>query len=788
MLQAEDGIPPLDRYLDALFGASGYLSRAFPNYRPRPGQIALAEAVDRAIVARGHLLAEGPTGTGKSLAYAAPASYHAWSTGRPVVIVTANIALQEQIVTKDLPLLRRVAPWPFTFALLKGRNNYLCVDRFYRHEAEKSRPSLYDPKPEERKQLPIIEQWAADCVKAGIGVETGDVSDLPFEPLPQLWKQFSVAASDCKRSRCRFKDECFAIEASERAKQAHVIVTNYHMLYAHLAVYLQTGIDVVISPFEVAILDEAHKAADIARDVFGFKITGETLRRVEKTIADDDRDLAERLQHAGGDFLLWMLELRRNRDRYKSRLTGDFSAAEVRAWQELNDALEVACTLLSEKAEYLEAELARLEGEGLGMSDEAKELGDQLGDAEIARDRAVGVRHNLKQAMHPRENARGVFFLEEDERGRVSVCSKLVEAADALRPGLFEKHVAPPQKPQGGPPVTVIATSATLATAGDSFEFVARELGCPPGYASLVASSPFDWPNQCLFICPEGMPEPNAPEFKDAVAAVVERTIRLARGRTLGLFTSRRVLEHTYNAVAKPCVELGYTLLRQGDAPRTALIDTFKRDVSSVLLGTESFWAGVDVPGESLSVVVIDRLPFPTPDDPILDAVASRDKDWFQHYSIPRAMIAFKQGFGRLVRSLECRGVVVCCDSRLVGKRYGKQFLRAMPPVPKSTRLDAIAEWLGLPLPEAAAPAAAPAPLVLTPPPEPPAPAPQLALFLQPDPPPAPKAAEPAPLPAGWDDVGVFAAPATELPAGWDDVEVPPPPALAPTADAWDAP
>jgi ATP-dependent DNA helicase DinG len=269
------------------------------------------------------------------------------------------------------------------------------------------------------------------------------------------------------------------------------------------------------------------------------------------------------------------------------------------------------------------------------------------------------------------------------------------------------------------------------------------------------------------------MPAPNDEGFKDAVASVMDRTVRLARGRTLGLFTSYRVLEHTFDRVRKTCQQMGITLLKQGDAPRTALIARFKQDISSVLFGTESFWAGVDVPGESLSVVVIDRLPFPTPDDPILDAIQQYDKEWFAHYSIPRSIVAFKQGFGRLVRSLECKGVVVCCDNRITEKRYGKKFLRSLPKgVPKTTNLDAIADWLGVSPPEAAATPPAtpivqrdpkPENVVLASPPPGPPPG-QLALFLQPP---------------------VLSS--TLLPPGWDELDLPPPETLPP-ALAWDEP
>jgi ATP-dependent DNA helicase DinG len=235
---------------------------------------------------------------------------------------------------------------------------------------------------------------------------------------------------------------------------------------------------------------------------------------------------------------------------------------------------------------------------------------------------------------------------------------------------------------------SVIVTSATLTTGG-SFEHTKRELGVRDA-RELVVESPFDFERQALLIVPEGLPSPQEPVFVDAVADVVARVVDLAEGRTLGLFTSYRNMNAAYERLAG----CGYRVLRQGDAPRTQLIEAFRKDVRSVLLGTESFWAGVDVPGESLSCVIIDRLPFPPPDDPVLDAVSERDPDWFQDFSLPRAIIAFKQGFGRLIRSQLDRGVVVVLDERLVTKRYGRKFIRSLPYTLKSRRLAHVRHFL----------------------------------------------------------------------------------------------
>jgi len=703
----EGDIPSRDRYIDAVFEPGGYLSSEFAGYTPRAGQVALARAVDHAIAERTHLLAEGPTGTGKSLAYAVPASYYAWSTGRPVVIVTANIALQEQIVNKDLPLLQRIAPWPFTFALMKGRNNYLCEDKRIGYEAQKFSGQAgfgFERGGEERRQLEIVSAWAKDCHDAGPANETGDVSDLPFVPMGNVWKNFSVSADECKKNSCKYRSDCFANAALDGARRANVVVTNYHMLFAHLSVFRDTGVDVVLPPFEVCVLDEAHKAADIARDFFGFKITQDAIRRLGRKVRDESPAVFEALEHSSTYFYHSMLCLRRDPKRYKARITGDFAHEDLESWSQLQVALGSARYIFDERVKAWGEKRVEIAARGDGLTKEADDVLDEMGAAERDRDRCREILTDLGAAMDPKNNLSNVFFLEEDEKGRATVASKLVYASEVLEPTLFRK-IARHRDAEGqivnGNQVTVIATSATLATNGTSFDYVAAELGVPRGYHELVAQSPFDWPRQCLFIVPSEMPDPRDDEFKDAVARMVEKTVLLAGGRTLALFTSNRVLNHTYDAIVGTCRKNRITLLKQGDAPRSKLIETFKKDISSVLLGTESFWAGVDVPGEACSVVIIDRLPFPTPDDPVLDVLSASDDKWFFRYSVPRAMIAFKQGFGRLIRSNECRGVVVCLDQRLSSKRYGRDFLRSLPPVPKSTRIEALVDWLKPPIEEA---------------------------------------------------------------------------------------
>jgi ATP-dependent DNA helicase DinG len=633
----------MGEYIDTVFGPNGIFARRFQGYTPRQGQIELTRAVDRAIEENAHLMAEAPTGTGKGMAYLVPAIQHAVKHDKRVLVVTGNIALQEQLVGKDLPLLAEVLPWDFTYALLKGRQNYLCPSRLHEQEAE---PQLDMPgEPFDANAYEAILAWAETT-------ETGDKSELPFEPPARLWRRFSIASEDCKGNECRFRDQCFAAKAKARAEQAMVVVSNYHLLLLHLHLREITGRDLILPPFDISICDEGHKLADIAREFFGFRITAGSVRWAGR--------LLNRMGHV------------RLATRLETETSAFFDALDAYERSDAYDRrLRVPGVVPHQALRAALVETFRSYQEGMD------EVLDADARAELTRAmaRAMALVIQLDSAMGLAEEG-SVYFLERMPKGGVALASKVVDVSERLRKLFFD---ATP---------SVIVTSATLTTGG-SFEHAKRELGMRDG-RELVVESPFDFEKQALLIVPESLPSPQDPSFVDAVADTVAQIIELAEGRTLGLFTSYRNMNAAYERLSG----CGYRVLRQGDAPRTQLIEAFRKDVRSVLLGTESFWAGVDVPGESLSCVIIDRLPFPPPDDPVLDAVSERDPDWFQDFSLPRAIIAFKQGFGRLIRSQLDRGVVVVLDERLVTKRYGKKFIRSLPYTLKSRRLAHVRHFL----------------------------------------------------------------------------------------------
>lgn len=592
-----------------------------------------------------HALGEGPCGTGKSLAHAVPAVWHAHHHQKRVVIVTANIALQEQLVEKDLPLLKEVLPWPFTFALLKGRGQFLCLDRMA--ERRTTDTLLGGDVAELQGQLEQLAVWAANT-------QTGDISELSFVPVSAAWSRFSVGSDDCKGEACAYREQCFSERARAAASSADLIVTNYHLLFAHLAVRRMTGAELVLPPFDLLVLDEAHEAPDIARDFFGFSVSVHTVTRLARFAEErSEVQLAGDLRRHAVVYFDALTRYARS-PTYKTRLTSPAFADP----SPLLSALGALATLANEAAED-----------------------ERIVRTNRAKARNVH-RHAATAAMRLREasslaDANVVYSIALDSAERAKLVAKPIDVAPLLRGELFDRT----------PSVTLL--SATMTTAG-TFDFIRRELGVPPGTLEVVAESPFDFRRQALLVIPEGLPDPRKPEFAVAMADAVAAVVAACEGRTLALFTSYRNLNIVYERLAAG----PHRVFKQGDLPRTELTRLFKEDVSSVLLGTESFWTGIDVPGPALTGLVIDKLPFPNLDDPVVDAICARDPNAFEHYLIPRAIILLRQGVGRLIRSQQDVGVVVILDRRLAEKPYGRRFVRSLPPMLSTRKLANVSRFL----------------------------------------------------------------------------------------------
>jgi ATP-dependent DNA helicase DinG len=628
-------------YIDEVFGPKGVFSQHFPGYEPRPGQVALASAVGEAMQSGGHLLAEGPCGTGKSISYLVPATWQAANRQKRVVVATANISLQEQLVAKDLPTLQKMLPWKFTFALLKGRNNYLCHDLFESFSPDNVHSSLLE-------QALALEDWASNTTR-------GDVSELPIVPDPRLWAMMSVTSETCRGDSCKHKKtDCCAEAAKARAAEADIVVTNYHMLFAHVMVRQNTGMDLVLPSFDLLVLDEIHEAVGIARDFFGFAISEysyrDLIRKLPAEFVNEAKHLQALVVQVFGELRTYAKSESYGKRLKKPGLRKGFAAIAQA------DELQLLTTVLAK----------RLRDEATGEK------------ARIAAGRAEKLAERLKEVLDL-ENSNKVYWLDVQEAGWVKLRSKPIDVSGILAKEIFDAYES------------VTVTSATVTTSG-TFDFICQEMGAPHTAKQIIVDTPFNFEKQALLVVPP-MPDPNDPDFPTKMADVLHRVVMECGGRTLGLFTSYKNMETAFQHLEGKTN--GHRLMKQGQLPRTELTRIFKQDVNSVLLGTSSFWTGIDVSGEALTGLVIDRLPFGTPDDPIVDAINEKlGSQAFFRYLVPTAIIALRQGVGRLIRSRSDYGVIVVLDNRLTKKSYGKRFTRSLPKMRVTERVEDIGVFL----------------------------------------------------------------------------------------------
>jgi ATP-dependent DNA helicase DinG len=674
---------PGTEYIVDVFGPGGMLAKQIPGYEPRPGQIALARAIDKGIRDRHHVIGEGPTGTGKSLAYAVPAAYHSVHSGRQFCIVTANKTLQGQIATKDLPTLQKAVGWPFTYAVRKGLNSYLC-ERDYRNG--KWRDLLFDQdlKTGEDVQIEETKQWAD-------ATTTGDFEESPG-PSPRVWSAFSTSRDGCDGRRCSEIKTCFVQKAKEASKEADIVITNYHLFYLHLR-HVATGRPGwILPPFDVAILDEAHNAAGIAREFFGDEVTfGSLYRCVTNMHMYEVRGFKKRgakLREAV------LFETRRlwNAFGYRARggqnllkRTGDCDSTNLenllgdcwKFYQDIANALEPANASASvhASAHAVEAETAR-----------------QLAE----RCESVKAKLEVFRCLPTKDsnpNQRLVYYIEgsgqPNKEGKpqfVKLKSKALLVGGYLNNVLFD------------PLPTVVQTSATLAIRGqsknDDFFYLKREMGMSKrdDVDELVVASPFDWQRQALLVIPEAMPNYQDSQWPNQVCLYFEQILNMVGGRTLGLFTSFKMLHMVRDYLWKQYFP--FQIMSQGDATNAELQRRFREDIDSVLLGSQSFAEGVDIQGEACSCVVLDKLPFIPPNDPLLKGLEQFERNVFSTYQIPESIIAFKQRVGRLIRTVSDTGVIVVLDKRIHTKGYGKRFLDSIPPITVAKSIDAIPLFL----------------------------------------------------------------------------------------------
>ncbi|OFW02376.1 MAG: hypothetical protein A3I61_12930 [Acidobacteria bacterium RIFCSPLOWO2_02_FULL_68_18] len=671
-----------------VFSDSGALARVIDGFEPREGQRRMAEAVAGVLEAGGLLLAEAGTGTGKTLAYLVPAIL----SGRRVLVSTGTKNLQEQIFFKDLPLLQQALGTPFTATLMKGRGNYVCLQRWEVYRAAVQGEGAAGGRlieASDRVLLPIVDAWLERT-------ETGDraeLRDLP-EDVP-LWKEIAADADTCLGSECPHYDDCFVTRMRRRAADSDVVIVNHHLLCADASVR-QSAYGEVIPDCSTLVVDEAHQLEDVATQYFGCFVS---VYRVDELVRDTERLLSARDLDTG--------DVRRATARISERSRIFFSALALPvadrsghpeqrrgvagvlqpAWgsetrvrytaEALAEHYEDGAALCG-ALEGLEATLALLKQPSAAPGNEVPPAAadPDIAEALAALERRAGELARDLRFLLRAGDPDFVYYVET--RGRsLFLRASPIDVSRIVGDALFDRMR-----------VTVL-TSATLAVDG-SFAYVKGRLGIRDAEELRVASE-FDYARQTLLYLPRRVPSPRTPAFAQAAAREVVEILKRSRGRAFVLFTSYNILRSV-----QPLVEMAlpYPILVQGTAPRTELIERFRSTSHAVLLATSSFWQGVDVVGDALSCVIVDKLPFASPGDPVtaarIEAINAGGGDAFADYQVPLAILALQQGLGRLIRHRTDRGVLAVLDPRLRTMGYGRRFLASLPPAPVTHELDAV--------------------------------------------------------------------------------------------------
>jgi len=706
-------VQPLDAAaLTQIFAPNSKLAQVLPHFEVRPQQRRLMEATALAFNRDGIAVVEAPTGVGKTFAYLLPAALWALRNKERVVVSTRTINLQEQIMLKDIPLLKRAIDEDFSACLVKGRGNYLCRRKLERALSE---AGLFDDE-HDQAQLESIAEWAEHT-------EDGSLSDLPFVPGREIWDRVCSEADSCGGGRCPDQKKCFIGKARREMAKADVLVVNHHMLFSDIAIKRQTGDfagAAVLPSYKRVIFDEAHSIEDSATEYFGVTASrlgiNQILSRFQRTERGRERGLLpllrnklmrectqisvteyeslekiileqlvpgiEGIRHVSGTYFDMLRELSAEkcgqigRD-IKWRLTQDaLSDSDVRAFHGTYaiPMVEAMRQMLRHGATLIR----RLKEIPRGPKDEEPAIVGEIQELSAYLSRLEHAANVIGELTSAELQENTVRWIEIDAKNsayvRVSRCPLHVGAP--LAEWVYEQLS------------TIVMTSATLSVQ-QQFRYLFDRLGLdrvdPGRVETLALDSPFDFTKQAMLLVATDMPAPDERSFQEASIDAMRECLLITRGHAFILFTSFSALEQAYRALSDELRARGITALKQGQESRTVLLERFRSDTTSVLFATDSFWEGVDVAGEALQCVILPKLPFRVPTEPVLEARAEAIEEAggnaFRDYAVPQAVIKFRQGFGRLIRRRSDRGVVLVLDKRIVTKQYGKIFLDSLPPL-----------------------------------------------------------------------------------------------------------
>ena len=647
--------------LNHIFGMEGFISQGLNGYEYRPQQLEMAKAVADAFRADEHLIVEAGTGVGKTFAYLIPAIDLALSAGETVVISTNTISLQEQLIKKDIPFLQKILPFSFTAVLAKGRSNYLSRRRL--NSLLTYERGLFDTK-EEVVELAGIVEWVA-------ATDDGSRADLEKQPMPEIWDQVVSDRDNCLRSKCPTYDTCFYFKARRQMQEANLLIVNHHLLFSDLEIRRSADVQSAVLPdYQYLILDEAHHLEAIAGKHATVEFTNSRVKRFLDSLNNPSGKSGLSVRYAASHLKESVEDARNQANKFFSAISDWLETQGSQRWggsiTQRIDRENFVENVLDAPLATLQAELKDL-GETAQTDDDKEEITSHLR-------RCGNLREDL-DLMISHSDPDSVYWIETLKRGRfarMTLNATPVNVSEAVNEYLFDSMNS------------VILTSATLAT-NQNFDFFRKRLGLSE-CRELIAGSPFDYRRQVEIHIPANMPDPRRSiEYTQSIITQVKRYLKMTNGKAFVLFTSYRMMDEVYEVVSDYLDGLGIVSFKQGgELSRSQMLDAFKKDTDSVLFGTSSFWEGVDVQGESLSNVIITKLPFEVPTHPVMEAkikqVEEQGGNSFMEFSLPEAILRLKQGFGRLIRTKTDKGMVVILDPRVTTKFYGKQFLSSLPP------------------------------------------------------------------------------------------------------------
>ena len=633
--------------MEDIFGAGGLLEKSHPGYEFRSSQLEMARMVDEAFQKKQHSIIEAGTGTGKTLAYLIPAI----RSGRRVVISTATKSLQEQLFNKDVPFLQKHFAPNLKAALMKGRNNFLCRTKVNQIDGKAVLKGI-----DEVDWFSQIRDW-------GKLTETGDRSELTFLPDDaELWHRIDARSDLCTGQKCADFSRCFITAMHQRAQEADLIIVNHHLFFADLAIR-QDDFGSILPEYSAVVFDEAHEIEDVASDYFGRRVSSYQFEELSR----DTENMLRVLRMEGAPVRKHLTRVReRGRSFFENFPERDgrfpFGAAERKAFLEQHH----------EAFEDLAAAVKRIETELSAMTPKPEEV------ITLAR-RAAELRRELEFLLESEEKSY-VYWYERRGKG-VILTATPIDVSEILREKLFDQFDS------------VVLTSATLAV-GSRFDFLKQRLGVTPA-KEVVLPQEFNFREQALLYLPAGMPDVRQETFSARGAQEIVKLLEISQGRAFCLFTSYAQMRDVYQRVS---ASVGFPLLLQGTAPKSVLLDRFRTTPHAVLFATASFWQGVDVPGAQLSCVIVDKLPFAVPSDPIVAArvraLQDDGRNAFAEYQVPQAVLALKQGFGRLIRSKTDRGILAILDNRISRMQYGRIFLESLPEYKTTQDLAEVARFM----------------------------------------------------------------------------------------------